>query len=243
MSNATVPDSSFWQNLGWEPAADQKQQLIELQNSLRQWNSKVNLTRLVEDNDYWINQIFDSLWPLRNELNSADQPRQCIDVGTGGGFPGLAAAIALPASEFTLVDSVGRKTSAVQAMAAELGLSDRITVRTERIEETGQQKQCRGRYDLAMARAVANAPVVAEYLAPLLKPTGDALLYRGHWDDEQQHDLTRASKILKAKIKTIQKMELPDNRGVRHVIRLTPTGPCPRIYPRAVGIPSKVPLP
>ncbi|MGB1621521.1 MAG: 16S rRNA (guanine(527)-N(7))-methyltransferase RsmG [Synechococcus sp.] len=243
MSNATMPDNSFWQNLGWEPTADQKNQLLELQNSLRQWNSKVNLTRLVEDNDFWINQIFDSLWPLQNELSSADQPRRCIDVGTGGGFPGLAAAIALPGSRFTLVDSVGRKTTAVQAMAAELGLSDRITVRTERIEETGQQKQCRGCYDLAMARAVATAPVVAEYLAPLLKQKGDALLYRGHWDDQQQLDLARAAKILKTEIKSIQKIELPDGRGVRHVIRLSPTAPCPRTYPRAVGIPSKVPLP
>ena len=94
-----------------------------------------------------------------------------------------------------------------------------------------------------MARAVATAPVVAEYLAPLLKQKGDALLYRGHWDDQQQLDLARAAKILKTEIKSIQKSELTDGRGVRHVIRLSPTAPCPRTYPRAVGIPSKVPLP
>lgn len=243
MPNATLPDHSFWQALGWDPTEAQRLQLIELQDSLRQWNSKVNLTRLVEDKDFWINQVFDSLWPLQDELRTADQPRHCIDVGTGGGFPGLAAAIALPNSHFTLVDSVGRKTSAVQAMASELGLSERITVRTERIEETGQLKQCRGKYDLAMARAVATAPVVAEYLVPLINESGHALLYRGHWDDEQQKDLTRAAKILKTQISEIQKTELPDERGIRHVIRLKPTAPCPKAYPRAVGIPSKVPLP
>jgi len=243
MSKATLPDANFWQELGWQPTKEQGQQLIDLQDRLREWNTKVNLTRLVEDNDFWINQIFDSLWPLQEELKTADRPRQCIDVGTGGGFPGLAAAIALPNSQFTLVDSVGRKTAAVESIAEELGLGQRITVRTERIEETGQLKQCRAKFDLAMARAVAAAPIVAEYLAPLIHSTGQALLYRGHWNDEQQRDLSRAAHILKTKITTIQKTELPDARGVRHVLRLSPVGTCPKAYPRAVGIPSKVPLP
>ena len=243
MSKATLPDADFWQELGWQPTKAQGQQLIDLQDRLREWNTKVNLTRLVEDNDFWINQIFDSLWPLREELKTADHQRHCIDVGTGGGFPGLAAAIALPNSHFTLVDSVGRKTTAVQSIAAELGLEQRITVRTERIEETGQLKQCRAKFDLAMARAVAAAPIVAEYLAPLINSTGQALLYRGHWNEEQQQDLSRAANILMTKITTIQKSELPNERGVRHVIRLSPVGTCPKAYPRAVGIPSKVPLP
>ena len=66
---------------------------------------------------FWITQVFDSLWPLENELSTPDLPRRCIDVGTGGGFPGIAVAIALPGSTLTLVDSVGRKTAAVAAMA------------------------------------------------------------------------------------------------------------------------------
>ena len=242
MSKATLPDTEFWQELGWQPTEVQGQQLIDLQHSLSEWNNKVNLTRLVEGNDFWVNQIFDSLWPLQEELKTADLPRQCIDVGTGGGFPGLAAAIALPNSHFTLVDSVGRKTAAVQAIATELGLEQRISVRTERIEETGQLKQCRTKFDLAMARAVATAPIVAEYLAPLINSTGQALLYRGHWNDEQQRDLSRAAKMLKTTISAVQKKELPDARGVRHVLRLTPIAACPKTYPRAVGVPSKVPL-
>ena len=242
MSDASLPDQRFWQALGWEPTAQQLQTFVDLQRSLREWNTKVNLTRLVEDDDYWINQIFDSLWPLKQELQTSDQAKRCIDVGTGGGFPGLAAAIALPNSHFTLVDSVGRKTSAVEAMAKALGLASRVVVRTERIEATGRDKHCRSQFDIAMARAVASAPIVAEYLTPLLTSNGQALLYRGQWDDEQQAALYQACQILKTSIVEVQKRDLPNQRGVRHVLRLSPTAPCPKTFPRAIGIASKTPL-
>ena len=74
---------------------------------LRRWNERVNLTRLVEGDDYWINQVFDSLWPLQKELQTAEQERR-PSMGTGGA-PGLAVAIALPGTHMTLLDSVGRK--------------------------------------------------------------------------------------------------------------------------------------
>ena len=88
--------ADHWTELGWSPDAAQLASFQTLQNLLREWNSKVNLTRLVEGDDYWIAQVFDSLWPLAGLLNQPPQPLQIIDVGTGGGFPGLAAAIALP---------------------------------------------------------------------------------------------------------------------------------------------------
>ena len=111
-------------------------------------------------------------------------------------------AIALPQAQLTLVDSVGRKTQAVQAMAAALGLAERVQLRCERVELTGRHGHCRGQFDLAMARAVAAAPVVAEYLVPLLQPGGKALLYRGQWSASDQRELERALQLLKADIES-----------------------------------------
>ena len=240
---AATPDTSLWQELGWQPSPGQLQQLQQLQEELRSWNSRVNLTRLVEGDDYWIAQVFDSLWPLRQLLQEhAEAALTCIDVGTGGGFPGLAVAIALPQARLTLVDSVGRKTQAVQAMAAALGLGDRVELRCERVELTGRHGHCRGRFDLAMARAVAAAPVVAEYLVPLLKPDGEALLYRGQWGEGDRQELDRALKLLQAKVKRCEQRELPGGRGQRTALVVTASAPCPRTYPRAVGVPSKFPL-
>ena len=96
-----------WNQLTWQPSGDQLQQFQRLQELLREWNGRVNLTRLVEGEDYWISQIFDSLWPLQRWL-SDNKPLTVVDVGTGGGFPGLAIAIAMPQAQVTLVDSVGR---------------------------------------------------------------------------------------------------------------------------------------
>ena len=171
-----------------------------LQVLLQSWNERVNLTRLVNGNDFWIGQVFDSLWPLAGELQSANEPQHWIDVGTGGGFPGLAVAIAVPQSQVTLLDSVGRKTAAVEAMANSLGLADRVRVRTERIETTGRDRNFRGSFDRAVARAVAAAPVVAEYLVPLLKTDGQALLYRGQWNDSDAVPFNRALHLLQARL-------------------------------------------
>ena len=236
------PGPELWKLLGWSPDAGQLRQFIELQQLLEDWNSRVNLTRLVEGEDFWIAQVFDSLWPLLPELMSPDTARRCIDVGTGGGFPGLAVAIALPGAELTLVDSVGRKTAAVAAMAKSMGFGDRVLVRTERVERTGQDPSCRGTFDLAMARAVGAAPVVAEYLVPLLRRSGEGLLYRGRWHDTDDKELQSALTLLRARSLKLQRMELPSQRGARTLIRIGPEAATPRAYPRATGMPSKMPL-
>ncbi|WP_411868350.1 16S rRNA (guanine(527)-N(7))-methyltransferase RsmG [Vulcanococcus limneticus] len=249
-TNAADPDGAWagptpelWQALGWAPDDSQRAQFIALQQQLREWNGRLNLTRLVEGADFWIAQVFDSLWPLLPLLRERPAAAlRCIDVGTGGGFPGLAVAIALPNARLTLVDSVGRKTQAVQAMAEALGLAERVELRCERVERTGRQKRCRGQFDLALARAVASAPVVAEYLVPLLASGGEAMLYRGQWSAGDQTELDRALALLKARVSRREQRELPAGRGLRTALTLQATAPCPGQYPRAVGVPAKVPL-
>jgi 16S rRNA (guanine527-N7)-methyltransferase len=89
---------------------------------------------------------------------------------------------------------------------------------------------------------VASAPVVAEYLVPLLAEDGRALLYRGQWNSADQSALEQALGPLRARIERCERLELPAGRGLRHALVLAPTGPCPRQYPRAVGLPAKQPL-
>ena len=227
------PSQALWQALGWTPAPGQLAQLEALQVQLREWNSRRNLTRLVEGEDFWIAQ---------GHGDGSGEPLSIIDVGTGGGFPGLAAAIALPSARLTLVDSVARKLEAVRAMAVAIGLAERISLRCERIEQTGRQQGCRASFDVALARAVAQAPVVAEYLVPLLRPGGRALLYRGLWTDADTAELERALEPLKARIVAVHLQELPGGRGLRHVLELQSTARCPPAYPRPVGVPGKHPL-
>jgi 16S rRNA (guanine527-N7)-methyltransferase len=240
------PDPDLWRQLGWRPDRTQLDRLRQLQDLLRQWNERLNLTRLVEGEDYWIAQVFDSLWPHLDLLAGGGEvegrPLRLIDVGSGGGFPGLAVAIALPHAHLTLVDSVGRKVEAVRAMAAELGLAQRLEVRAERIERTGRSPDCRARFDRAMARAVARPPVVAEYLVPLLRADGLALLYRGLWSGDDERELRHAAARLAAEVVRIERRDLPRQRGVRHAVWLRPLAPCPAAFPRPVGVPQRSPL-
>ncbi len=234
--------SSLWEQMHWEPSSRQLDQFFTLQRLLTHFNKKVNLTRLIMGEDYWVGQVFDSLWPLRKELNNPEKLRNCIDVGTGCGFPGLAVAISLPGTQLTLVDATTKKTIALKKITEELGLDKRVRILNERIETTGQCSSTRGKFDLAMARAVAEAPVTAEYLIPLIKPDGEALLFQGRWSGSQEKSLLLALAKLNAEIKHLQVCDLPANRGSRHVIRLGARLPCSNLFPRAIDIPTKKPL-
>ena len=84
--------------------------------------------------------------------------------------------------------------------------------------------------------------MVAEYLVPLLKPKGEALLFRGQWSEDDTAQFSSVLKPLKAQLTGVQACQLPGERGIRHLLRVQPTGSCPSSYPRAVGIPSRTPL-
>lgn len=220
----------------------QHQALTVLQQQLRQWNSRCNLTRLVDGDDYWVAQVQDSLWPLTRMDPPLRGPLRGVDVGTGGGIPGLVLAVALPESRWVLLDSLQRKCAAVRAMASELGLKARVEVVCTRAEVLGRDAQYRGRFDVAVARGVAAAPVVAEYLAPLLDRRGVALLYRGRWSAADHQALQQAARKLGCGIRARERCLLPGNRGQRHVLVLSPETACPAPYPRPVGVPARRPL-
>tara|TARA_Y100001968_G_C19170632_1_gene625451 strand:- start:72 stop:764 length:693 start_codon:yes stop_codon:yes gene_type:complete len=226
----------------WKPSSQQLKQFMKLQSLLRDWNNQVNLTRLLNGNDYWVTHIFDSLWPLEKELINSLKELNFIDIGSGCGLPGLAIAIALPRSQVTLVESNSRKALALKSICKGLDLAERISIRNERAEITGHQEKLRGRFDFAIARAVAGAPVVAEYLVPLIKSQGQALIYKGKFLQAEKDNLIKGLIFLNAEIKTIQEINLPKDRGTRKIIRIIPNANCPNKYPRKTGVPAKRPL-
>ena len=237
-----IQRDQIWEHLKWHPTNAQIHELTTLQYLLKKLNKEVNLTRLLDGNDFWVAQILDSLWPFKNELKSQSQSLKIIDVGTGCGLPGLAIAIALPNSSLTLVDSIKKKTNAVRELIEGLNLQSRVSVRTERIELTGQNMGFRYKFDFALARAVAQAPVLAEYLIPLLNPAGEAILYKGKWTKNDHQTLEQSLFLLQGKIKKVDSFQLPEQRGIRHAIRIKSVGSCPNRYPRDIGIPLKKPL-
>ena len=234
--------SNIWNEIKWEPTKKQLTQFLQLQEFLREWNKKTNLTRLVEGDDYWISQVYDSLLPLQNELENQGVSQKYIDVGSGCGFPGIAIAIAIPSSHITLLDSSRKKTIFLKEVSKVIGISSSIRVITERAEIVGKNKIFRGEFDYALARAVAPASVVAEYLVPFLNSRGQALIYKGSWSETEQKILRKALTELYAEIKHTNKFVLPNNRGIRNIIKISCTQKCPNQFPRSIGKPKKQPL-
>ena len=88
----------------------------ELQIKIKELNNKTNLTRLINGADYWISQVFDSIWPFKTFTNSSFDNKKFLDIGSGCGFPGLAYAITHPTSEIYLVDSSKKKNRCTKSL-------------------------------------------------------------------------------------------------------------------------------
>lgn len=143
-------------------------------------NQRARLTGPQDGAVLWNEHIMDCL-PLVDLL--PDQG-SVIDVGTGGGLPGVVLAICRPELHFTLMDSLSRKCVALSSIVSQMKLPN-VTVLCSRSEELAQKE--REQWDVAVVRAVSEAPVVAEYLSPLVRVGGKLLAMKGPaWREEVQ---------------------------------------------------------
>ncbi|MEY4183561.1 MAG: methyltransferase gidb [Planctomycetota bacterium] len=124
-------------------------------------NATMNLTAVPEGEDAWHRHVVDSLsllpWVASTGAATA------IDVGTGGGLPGIPLALAVPELRMTLLEATGRKCEFLQQCVADLGLTDRCPVVNLRAEVAGHRPELRERFDLCVSRAVARLPILLEY--------------------------------------------------------------------------------
>ena len=214
----------------------------ELQIKIEELNNKTNLTRLINGDDYWISQVFDSIWPFKNFPNINFDNKKFLDIGSGCGFPGLAYAITHPSSEIYLVDSSKKKTNALKTLIKEINFQNNIHVINDRIENLAHQSSMRHSFNIATTRAVSNPSTVSEYILPILKKEGLGVLYCGQWNAEDSKNLDKTLEILDGKVKEKKMITLPRSKGKRNIILIKPKRFCPEIYPRKVGKPEKNPL-
>jgi 16S rRNA (guanine527-N7)-methyltransferase len=162
-----------------------------------------------------------------------------VDVGSGGGFPGLPLAI-VTGVRTTLIESTGKKARFLSEVVAALDLP--VEVRAERAEDAARDPKLRGTFASATARAVASLPVVIELTIPFLELGGAALLQRGRLEAREREAAGDAALVLGAQIVdeiVAGGAEGDDERRVLLVRKIAPTGPR---FPRRAGIPAKRPL-
>jgi 16S rRNA (guanine527-N7)-methyltransferase len=134
------------------------------------WTESINLTAIRDPVDVARRHIVDSLTAV--PLLRARDPGPTIDLGSGGGFPGLPLAAALPDLPVTLLDPIAKKTRFLTTAVEAIGLADRVSVMTARAEDLARDVDRRGTWAIATARAVASTADLIELSFPLLAPGG-----------------------------------------------------------------------
>jgi 16S rRNA (guanine527-N7)-methyltransferase len=175
--------------------------------------------------------------PLLPTPSAAATPK-VIDVGSGGGLPGMVWAICRPDLSVTLLDSVGKKCRAMEEMAAKLGLAN-VSVVWGRCEE--HAAAARENYFFAAARALAHAGVLAEYLSPLVSQGGRLAAFKGPKGEEELREVGNrwaALGLNRPRLIPYDPRVRSQNSARRGYFFAVweKTAPCPSAYPRRPGL-------
>jgi 16S rRNA (guanine527-N7)-methyltransferase len=208
-------------------------------DDLREWNGRVNLTAITLPEEVRVKHFLDSLSCMPAMRN---QPAaRIVDVGSGAGFPGIPLKIAMPGIQLTLVESVGKKAEYCRRLVDRLGLRD-VDVVNARAEDVGQDRAHRERYDFAVARAVAELPILVEYLLPLVKVGGCAIAQKGESGPAEAQSARHAMDLMGGALYKVSPIELPGVAETRYLILMSKQACTPDQYPRKPGVPAKKPL-
>jgi 16S rRNA (guanine527-N7)-methyltransferase len=196
-----------------------------------------SLSSVRDPEEAWRAHVDDSLTGL--EISALHSARAIADVGSGAGFPGLVLAVALPAAQVDLIESVARKCDFIRDAAARAGIENAnvINVRSEE-HAAGAGREA---YDVVTARAVARLATLAELASPLLREGGTLIAWKGRRDEDEEAELTRASEFLAMAPRKI--LEVGESAGYehRHLYAVRKIGRTPENLPRRPGVAKKRP--
>ena len=207
---------------------------------LMDWNQRMDLTAVTEEDEMLDRHYVDSLAPLAVP-GLLPQTGRVIDVGTGAGFPGMALAIACPQLHFTLLDAQQKRLTFLQAVIDEVGLTN-VTLCHSRAEDGAHKPELREQFDVAVARAVAPLAVLAEYLLPYVRVGGRALCWKGPAVKDELTIGRRAAAMLGGVVETPALVSFPGRDWEHVLLPICKREKTVRQYPRKAGTPSKLPL-
>lgn len=216
-------------DLGIELADDQLDQLDRFAEMLVETNRRLNLTRITDPEEIVTGHYLDSLTCL--PTFSPSDGAKCIDVGAGGGFPGIPIAIARPDLAVTLLDAARKRVDFLARAAAELGLTN-VRAHHGRAEDLGRDRSHRESYDVAWARAVAEMQVLVELCLPLVRVGGAFVAQKSEDVADEVADAKPLAGQLGGGTPEIRRIRIPHTQISRSIVVVRKTRRTPPAFPR-----------
>lgn len=223
---------------GFTLSEKQLDQFTRYADLLLETNKSLNLTAITDPEEVAVKHMVDSLLVYDPERF---HNHTIVDVGTGAGFPGLPLKIYDPGMRVTLIDSLQKRLNFLEQVVKDLGLGQ-VRCTHARAEDAGKDPALREKFDVAVARAVAALPVLAEYCLPLVRVGGVFYAMKGSRYQEEVDAAHHAVEVLGGKIREVRPVQLPGLTDQRAIITIEKVRPTPKQYPRKAGTAVKKPL-
>ncbi|WP_461207546.1 16S rRNA (guanine(527)-N(7))-methyltransferase RsmG [Clostridium sp. DL1XJH146] len=196
---------------------------------IKEWNEKVNITSITEDEEIIKKHFIDSF-----KIYSFTPVKACtkvLDVGTGGGFPGIPMKIMNPKIEITLLDSLRKRIDVLKDITDKLEI-EQIELIHGRAEEFIKKEKRRSYYDLVTSRAVANLRMLSELCLPYVKKGGYFISFKGPSAEEEYNDSKKAIRILGGELIEIRDSNIENSQLDHKLVIIKKIKETPIQYPR-----------
>ena len=205
-------------------------------NGIIDWNDKINVTAITDEKMFIVKHFVDSL-----AINKfVAQAKSIIDIGTGGGFPGIPLKIMNYDKKVTLIDSVNKKLNVIRDITKDMDLGE-LEILHSRAEDLASKQEYREAYDIATTRAVSNFSTILEYMLPFIKVGGYAICMKGPNYTEEFEEAKVAIEVLGGKFDSIERLNV-GNELERNIIIIKKVKNTPKKFPRGQGKPLKEPI-
>ena len=226
------------EKMGIELSQNQLEKFDLDKKLLLEWNEKMNLTAITDDEGIAIKHFADSIsvLPLIENKNAS-----LIDVGTGAGFPGIPLKIANDGFKVTLLDSLNKRITFLEEVKKDLGITNLECIHS-RAEDGGRNADLREKFDYCVSRAVARLSVLSEYCMPFVAVGGYFISLKGPDAAEELTEAQKAISVLGGKVEKVVEITIPESDLKHCAVVIKKIKSTPKAYPRKAGTAAKKPI-